>query len=168
MDYKFNLKNIILFIKVNVLSSFLFWIISRINIYSLNHLSNQNYSIVIYNSLLYAIILIVILYVLKNSNKLFLTYSLAITSISVIIGVTFTLNSPICATNDYIISNRYYFYVAILFILFSIIFSVYIRKKNIIDVIYIMLLGVFHLTITTYTYYLNYIVLYEKIINMLF
>jgi hypothetical protein len=157
-----------LLLRINIVCSFLVWLISRFNLYMINKKFN-GLIYLIPNAIVYTLIILILAYTLRNNKKLnTLVFAIIVTIYTINFGLFSNLILPLCNGNlD--LSTRYtlLFLMIIILTSFLAIKLNYSLKKDYKWLILFLVFGLFHFIIISTTYFLNYIIFYEYIFKMI-
>lgn len=156
-------KHIYFFIKINFFISLLIWFISRINLYFITK-NNDKLIFLNSNAIIYTIILFLILFYVKKTNKIVFIFSLISAIYIINTGILFNLILPFCS-NDISMTPIELVITLMLVIIISLLtirINYYLKMK--INYFYTpVILAILHFIAITFTFYFNYINLYESI-----
>ena len=154
---------------INILCSLLVWLISRINLFLITRELGLMY--LIPSAIVYMVILLGVAYLFRANKKLDnLILGIFVTIYTINFGLLSTLVLPFCDSELDGLPTAY----GILFLVLVVLISLltirlnYYFKKNYKWLILLGMFGFVHYFITSMTFYLNYIILYEYIYKSLF
>lgn len=140
------------------------WLISRINLFLISEELN-NLIYLIPSAIIYTVIILIIAYLFRKNKKLEnLIFGIIVAIYTINLGLLSNLFLPLC-NNELDVPAGYGIFFLVIVALISLLairFS-YLLKRS---YKWLILLGVFgfvHYLITSMTFYLNYIILYEYI-----
>jgi len=156
-------KYLFKFLKINLFTSLFVWLLIRFNLYFDLHINNDK-NILILNGVIYIYLLLIPLYIYRK-KYIYRNLDFIIATIFTI-SYLLLLNYLVPSCDGKVYFKTTYVVISTILIILCILITTFISfkyKNNFKLLIFPFLISIIHFLAITFTFYFNYLILYEKI-----